>query len=236
MHRKSGNINLCLLIALIAVLSASVISALAINSKYNAKEANLRLENRYIAESGVDLAAGLFLNYLSNRDFVITYEQNADGSFTVNDLFSPYILDEIKNAENTDMIPLDIVSNECNSYLSNAGYFDFTRNGGVNVKIQTFSQKDNFKISGMCITPNFLSSSKPETESKFSRINPIYLTVTSKFKGGEVMANIIISNLKIKREPFKEVTGGNRSSVSASIDTSGCKIAYQNFQNYRRTK
>ena len=236
MHRKCGNINLCLLIALIAVLGASVISVMAINSKYSMKESNEKLKNRYIAESGIDLATGLFINYLSNRDFVISYEQTPDGSFSVNNAYSPYLIDEIKDSLDTESVSLPLIENECNSYLSNAGYLDFTRNGGVKVAIQTLSGKENFKLSEMCISPNFLIGNFPEATARSSKINPLYLTISSKFKGGEVMANVVVSGLKIEREPFSQITDGNIGNVSAHIDVTDCNVKYSSYQNYRRAK
>lgn len=235
MKSKKGNINLVLLMALIVVLGSSVITGLAVKSKYDSKATYVRLENRYIAESGIDLSAGLFLNYLANKEFVLSYTKNEDGSYSVLDAYSPYILDEIRGNENADTLSLSVISAECNSYLSSIGYFDFSRGGGVEISISTFWNKDNFKLSRLCIEPNFLTSNLPETINKQSKINPIYLNIKSKYKGGEIMCNAIISNLRVVRQPFKEIAVGENASVTAHIDISNGDTQYQNYQNYRRT-
>jgi len=235
MKHKKGNINLVLLIALIAVLGGSVITGLAVKSKYDSKEAYVRLENRYIAESGIDLSVGLFLNYIANKEFILSYTKNEDGSYSVLDTYSPYILDEIRENENADTIPLSVISAECNSYLSSIGYLDFSRGGCVEISISTFWNKDNFKLSRLCIEPNFLISNLPEHTNKQSKINPIYLNLKSKYKGGEVMCNAVISELRVVRHPFKEIEVGETASVIAHIDISNSDTQYQNFQNYRRT-
>ena len=234
MKRKKGNINIVLLIALVAVLGGSVITGLAVKGKYDSKTAYSRIENRYIAESGIDLSVGLFLNYLANKEFILTYTKNEDGSYSLLDAYSPYILDEIRESESADTIPLAAISAESNSYLSSIGYLDFSRNNGAEISLSTFYNKDNFKLSRLCISPNFILETAGTGNEHQSRINPLYLTVKSSYKGGEVLCNAEISDLYVVREAFAEIEVGEMANVTAYIDVSAGKVQYQNYQNYRR--
>jgi hypothetical protein len=235
MKFRQANISIVLLISLVVILSGATIVTLCINSKYNAKISYERIENRYIAESGIDLAVGLFLNYLSNQDFVLSYTKNEDGSYSVIDDYSPYLLPEIRLSENRDNIALDLIENESIAYLVSIGFLDFLRENGVEVSINTFNNKDNFKLSRMCIEYDFLLSKElgARTASQ-SKINPIYLTVKSKYKGGEVLCNVEIANLNIVRDPFAEIEIGEQASVKAYIDINSRKVSYYHYQNYRR--
>lgn len=233
---KKGSISFVLLVSLVVLCAGAVIFNISISSRYNAKIEYERIENRYIAESGVDLAVGLFINYLSNQDYVLAYSQNGDGSFQVVDVYSPYLIDEIKAAESADSIPIDLVAAESADYLSSIGYLDFKRDNGIELSVSTYGQKDSFKLSRLCIEPYFLISRKEENALVKSKINPIYLTVKSKYKGGEVLCNVVISDLYISRQPFRSVTYGELSSVSAVLDTAQAKVVYDNYQNYGRGK
>jgi len=235
MKHKKGNISIVLLVALIAVLGGSVIVGIAIKSKYDSKTSYSRMENRYIAESGIDLSVGLFLNYLANQEYILTYTKNEDGSCSLIDRYSPYILDEIRENENADEIPLSAISAECNSYLSSIGYLDFSGNNGVEIILSTFYNKDNFKLSHLCISPNFILERTVTGNQGKSRINSLYLTVKSSYKGGEVMCNVEISDIYVVRESFFEIVTGETASITAHIDVTSCKVQYQNYQNYRRT-
>lgn len=222
-----------MLISLIILLSGSAIITIAINSKFNAKASYERIENRYIAESGIDLAIGLFLNYLSNQDFILSYTKNEDGTFAVIDSFSPYLLPEIGLSENKDSVTLDLIQNECVSYLASVGFLDYMRDNGIEIAISTFNNKDNFKLSRMCIEPNFLIS-KDETITSRSKINPVFITIKSKYKGGEVLCSAEVSDLYVVREPFAQINVGESAYVKSSIDIVSRKVAYNNYQNYRR--
>ena len=65
--KKKGNISFVAFTALIVVCCGAAVLSVASNSKYNAKKEYQRMEERYIAESGIDTATGLFMNYLANR-------------------------------------------------------------------------------------------------------------------------------------------------------------------------
>ena len=222
------------MVSLVILCGGAAIFNIAAASRYRAKTEYERIENRYIAESGIDLAVGLFINYLSNQDYVLAYTQNGDGSSQVLDEYSPYLLDEIKTSENADSIPIDLVSTESADYLSAIGYLDFKRGSGIELTINTYEQKDNFKLSRLCIEPYFLIGRDNEADTVKSKINPIHLTVKSTYKGGEVLCNVQISDLYITRQPFTESTD-EISSVPAGIDTSHAKITYENYQNYGRS-
>ena len=231
--KKRGNISIVLLISLVVLLGGSAITSIAVNSKYNEKQSYQRIENRYIAESGVDLSLGLFENYLVTQKLVLTYTKNQDGSYSVLDEFSPYLIDEIRQAENLDKVEISLIATESNDYLVSIGFLDFKRNSGVELSINTFNEKSNFKLSQMCIEPNFLIGNVLNNSAK-SKINPIYLTVKVHYKGGEVLCNVEISDLYVVRQPFKEVkTVGELASVEAIIDTASAKIKYNTYQNYK---
>lgn len=234
--KKKANLNFVALIALLVVCCGAAVLSVASNSKYNAKSEYKRIEERYIAESGVDTAVGLFLNYLSNRDFVLAYTQNEGGGYSVIDALSPYLLDEIKNDEDTDLVSIDIVSNESKDYLASVGFLDFINDGTVELGVNTYGSKEKFKLTQMCVEPDFLLGNSAESVAsadRKSKINPIFLTVTAKYRGGEVMANVKLSNLYVVRKPFTEVSVGEQGSVPASIDTDAVEIEFENYQNYR---
>jgi hypothetical protein len=235
MKFRQANISIVLLISLVVILSGATIVVLGINCKYNAKVSYERIENRYIAESGIDLSVGLFLNYLSNQDFVLSYTKNEDGSYSVIDDYSPYLLPEIRLSENRDNIALDLIENESTDYLVSIGFLDFLRDNGIEVSINTFNNKDNFKLSRMCIEYDFLVNNDLGSGTDCqSKINSIYLTIKSKYKGGEVLCNVEIANLNIIRDPFEEIEIGEQASVKARIDINSRKVSYNNYQNYRR--
>lgn len=231
---KKASISFVLMVSLVILCGEAAIFNIAASSRYRAKTEYERIENRYIAESGIDLAVGLFINYLSNQDYVLAYTQNGDGSCQVLDEYSPYLLDEIKTSENVDAVSIDLVSTESADYLSAIGYLDFKRGSGIELSISTYEQKENFKLSSLCIEPYFLIGRDGEADTAKSKINPIHLTVKSTYKGGEVLCNVQISDLYITREPFAESTD-EISSVSAGIDTIYAKITYENYQNYGRS-
>ena len=234
--KQKGNISIVLLCGLIVMLTGAAITMQAVNSKYEARTSYERIENRYIAESGIDMAAGLFQNYLSNQKYILTYTKNEDGSCSLIDAYSPFLIDEIKESDNTDIVSIDLVSTESADYLSSIGFLDFIRGSGIEVSINTFHQKENFKLSRLCVEPNFIVSASYENTSIFhvkSKINPIYLTLKSRYKGGEVLCNVEISNIYVVREPFKEINVGEIASVEAHIDIINAKVNYENYQNYR---
>jgi hypothetical protein len=234
MKFRQANISIVLLISLVVILSGATIVVLGINSKYNAKVSYERIENRYIAESGIDLSVGLFLNYLSNQDFVLSYTKNEDGSYSVIDDYSPYLLPEISFMENRDNVALNLIENESKAYLVSIGFLDFMRDNGIEVSINTFNNKDNFKLSRMCIAHDFLISNDLGAGNACqSKINPIFLTVKSKYKGGEVLCNVEIANINVVRDPFEEIEIGEQASIKAHIDINSHKISYNNYQNYR---
>ena len=173
----------------------------------------------------------MFINYLDNRDIEVSYLKNEDGSFTVNDVFSPYILDEIRDTDE-DSVLIDIVSKEARNYLISLGYLEYSKSGDIELKVNTFSQSEKFKLSSMCIEPDFLISRTLETEEQRSMLSPIYLTVTSSYNNGNVLCNVKISGLYAVRNPYPDINVGEMGSVSAYIDTQNVKIEYESYQNY----
>lgn len=230
--KKKASIGFTAVIALIIVCCGAAILSIASNSKYNAKTEYQRLEDRYISESGVDLSVGLFLNYLSNKDLVLAYTKNEDGGYGVIDAYSPYLLEEIRVSEDTDLVPIQIIENESKDYLAGAGYLDYINNGTIEFGINTYGDKESFKLSRMCTEYDFLLSMSDDGTEKSSKLKPVFITVKSKYRGGEVMANVKISNLYAVRVPFDE-TDEDIASIHAYIDTSDAVIEYENYQNYR---
>ncbi len=230
--KKKANIGFTVLIALIIVCCGAAVLSIAGNSKYNAKTEYQRIEDRYIAESGVDLSVSLFLNYLSNKDLVLAYTKNEDGGYGVIDDYSPYLLEEIRTSEETDIVPINIIENESKDYLAGVGFLDYINNGTIEFGVNTFGDKESFKLSRMCTEYDFLLSLSGDDAEKRSMLKPVFLTVKTKYRGGEVMANIKISNLYAVRVPFDE-TEDDIASVKAYIDASNAIIEYENYQNYR---
>ncbi len=233
MKTNKGSISIVLLVALIVILTSASIATLAVNSKFEARASYERINSRYIAESGIDMAIGLFINYLSNKSYVLTYTKHEDDSFTVINEFSPYLLDEIKNAISDD-VKIEIVESESSTYLSSIGYLDFMRGNGIEITVSTFGQKERFKLSEMCISHNFLVSSSSNESSEYrSIINPLYLAVKATYKGGEVFATANISGIEVVREKFTDCDTNEMASVRAWVDTKNAKTEFETYQNYR---
>ena len=230
--KKKGNIGFTVFIALIILCCGAAILSVISNSKYNTKTEYQRLEDRYISESGIDLSVGLFLNYLENKELVLAYTKNEDGGYGVIDEYSPYLLDEIRISENIDLVPIPIIENESKDYLAGAGYLDYINKGTIEFGINTYGDKESFKLSRMCTEYDFLLSVSEDGTEKRSKLKPVFLTVKSKYRGGEVMANIKISDLYAVRAPFED-TDESIASVQAYIDTKDSVIEYENYQNYR---
>lgn len=178
------------------------------------------------------MAVGLFLRYLDNQDYALSY-QNTGGTYSATDAYAPYLLHEIQKSENTDSVSLSLVERETNDYLSSIGFLDFSRYGGVEVALRTMNDMHSFKLSRLCIDPGFVVGNSGETDEVRSRMNPIYITVKSKYKGGEVLCDVQISGIYAIRKPFAEISPGETASVEAWIDASQAKAEYQSYQNYR---
>ena len=230
--KKKGSIGFTVIIALIIVCCGAAVLSIASGSKYNAKTEYQKIEDRYISESGVDLTVGLFLNYLSNKDLVLAYTKNEDGGYGVIDDYSPYLLEEIRTSEDVDVVPIPIVENESKDYLAGVGFLDYINNGTIEFGINTYGDKESFKLSRMCTEYDFLLSVSDDSTEKKSKLKPVFITVKTKYRGGEVMANVKISNLYAVRVPFDE-TEEDIASIHAYIDTSNAIIEYENYQNYR---
>lgn len=230
--KKEANIGFTMLIALVVICCGAAVLSVASNSKYNAKTEYRRIEDRYIAESGVDVSLGLFLNYLSNKDIVLAYTKDEEGGYNVIDNYSPYLLEEIRVSEESDVVSIDIVENESKDYLVGVGFLDYINEDSIEFLVNTYGDKESFKLSRMCTEYDFLLSVTDEEAEKRSKLKPIFVTVKTKYRDGEVMANIKISNLYAVRTPFEE-TDEELASITAYIDTAECVIEYENYQNYR---
>lgn len=232
MNKKKGSIAISVFTALLVVCTGAIILNICVSSKYNSKTDYERIKNRYIAESASDTSVSLLLNYIENREMVLEYEMHSDGSFSVLSEYSPYLLDEIKTAA-TDEVEVDLISTETKNYLLSSGCLDFMREDSeLSIKVKTYGDKEKFKITEMCTEPDFLLSDESEEEDtkKRSKLNPIYITVKSKYNSGEVKSSIVIDNLYAVRGAFKE----NETNCPCHIDTSNAEIKYENYQNYGR--
>ena len=228
---KRGNISLVLLVSLLVVMAGAAITATAINSRHQAKDSYARLQNRYLAESGVELAIGLFVNYLASQDYVLTYQQTENG-YLLMDQYAPYLTAEIAQPSEMDDIKMQLVSTECSDYLSSIGFLDFSRDGGVSLYVN--GQKENLRLSHMGYEMNFALSQ--DGSPSVSKLRPVSLTVTSKYKSGEVLCTAEITGLKIKRDRLPSVQPGQLTSTNAAILTDEATIKYTNYQNYRLKK
>lgn len=232
--KKKANLSFTVLIALLVICCGAALLTVVGNSKYNAKSEYEKVETRYITESGIDMSVGLFLNYLSNRDLALTYTKKEGGGYSVISDYSPYLLDEIRTSMGMDIVRVGIIENECKDYLASVGFLDFLNEGSIEVAVHIYGDKESFKITQMCTQPEFLLSKDEETGgNKKSRINPIFLTVRAKYRGGEIIADVKISEIYAVRTAFPDVETGEMGSVPAWIDTSSAKIEYENYQNYR---
>ena len=232
MNKKKGSIAISVFTALLVICAGAIILNICAASKYNAKSEYEKIKNRYIAESASDTSVSLLLNYIENREMVLEYEKHSDGSFSVISEYSPYLLDEIKSAI-TDEVEISLVSTETKNYLLSAGCIDFMREDSeLSIKVKTFGDKEKFRISEMCIDPDFLLSASQEAPGteKRSKLHPIYITVRSKYNSGEVKSSIVIDNLYAVRGAFKE----SESNCPCRIDASSAIIKYENYQNYGR--
>lgn len=231
--KKKGNISFAAFTALIVICCGAAILAVSSSSKYNGKKEYQRLEERYVAESGIDTAVGLFLSYLENREMVVAYTKDEDGVYRVIDKFSPYIIEEIKNSEE-DIVPIKIVETEARDYLAGIGFLDFINEGSLQIGINTFGDSESFKLSSICVEHSFLLSlpTEAETQNNKSKLKPLFLLVKSKYRGGEVMANIKVSELYAEREAFSDINEGETGSLTAHINTDKAIIQYENYQNY----
>lgn len=232
MNKKKGSIAISVFTALLVICTGAIILNICVASRYNTKIDYERIKNRYIAESASDTSVSLLLNYIENREMVLEYEMHHDGSFSVLSEYSPYILDEIKTAT-TDEVDISLISTETKNYLLSSGCIDFMREDSeLFIKVKTFGDKDRFRLAEMCTEPDFLLSDSSEEAGteKRSKLNPIYITVKSKYNSGEVKCSVVIDNLYAVREAFKE----SKTNCSCRIDTSNATIKYENYQNYGR--
>ena len=57
--------------------------------------------------------------------------------------------------------------------------------------------KEKFRLTQVCTEPDFILSTDAESkdDQRRSKINPLYLTVRAKYKNGEVMCNVKISDV-----------------------------------------
>ena len=231
--KQKGNISIILLCSLVVLFAGASVTLLAAGSKYEAKTAYQRTQNRYIAESGADMAVGLFLSCLDNQEYIVSYTKNEDGSYSILDSYSPYLLDDIADSLNADDVSLKAISDEANSYMSSIGFLDFSHKNGIEIEMKTFMQKENIKLSQMCSEPGFLVESEISGKECRSKINPIYLTVKVQYKNGEVLCNAQISDIYIVRDAFSEAEVSALASVKAFADISKAKVTLNNYQNYR---
>ena len=220
-----------MIVSLLVLCCGGALVWMASNSKHQEQTEYERIESRYIAESGIDMAVGLFINYISNQDYVLAYTQT-DNGYVITDEYAPYFLNEIKNADDSQAVQLRVIENESKDYLASVGFLDFIDDGSISVQVDTYGNKDAFKLTELCAEPSFIISADPESDTCRSKLKPIYLTVKSKYRAGEVMANIKIDGLYVQRDGFYALDINDRGSVSAWIDTSEVKIVYENYQNY----
>lgn len=230
--KKKANISLVMLTCLICISAGAVILNIAINSKTRTKIEYERIENRYIAESGIDLATGLFISYLENRDITASYECDGAGDCYVIDDLCPYLIDEIRENPYSDDVHIDIIEKEARDYLVSVGFKDFGKADSLQVFVTTNGMGEGFKINNLCTEPDFLLSDGTELGEKKSLLKPIYLTVKSKYPNGNVIANIKVSNIYAVREAFSALPEGEMGNVRIWINTENAEIEFVNYQNY----
>ena len=223
------NANICFTVLLVLLILSAGFATLNISSavRYAEKESYERIESRYITESGITLAEGLFLNYLD----ALTYEDNG-GEYSSITGFTPFLLDEI--SEGTDeSVRLVLIENEAKSVMADMGFRGYRAFGDITVRLETLGDADGLKLANLCREPDFLIGHSGETGEKRSKIKPVYLTVISEYKGGRVMCNMKIDGLYLVRGAMHDLEGETLGSVSAHIDTSNCEVEYENYQSFQ---
>lgn len=229
--KKKGNIAFSVLIVLFVMCIGAVVISLAASSRDNARVHYARLSNRYIAESGVDVSIGLLVNYIGNRELTATYKADEDGKCYMDETYMPYLLDEIADSEDED-VRIDIVSDEARNYLSSIGYVDYKKENSLSLTIDV-ADKENFKISNMCIEPDFVVETDEETgKDKQSKLRPIFVTVKTNYPNGNVLCNVKISNIYAQREAFEKTDENEMENCNIELDVSAAEIEYINYQNY----
>lgn len=227
------NANICFTVLLVLLILSAGFATLNISSavRYAEKESYERSSNRYITESGITLAEGLFLNYLDSRSYALSYEDNG-GEYSSITGFTPFLLDEI--SEGTDeSVRLPLIENEAKSVMADMGFRGYRSFGDITVSLETFGDADGLKLANLCREPDFLIGHSGETGEKRSKIKPVYLTVISEYKGGRVMCNMKIDGLYLVRGAMHDLGGETLGSVSAYIDTSNCEVEYENYQSFQ---
>lgn len=228
---KNANICFTVLLVLLILCTGFTTLNIAAGGRYAEKEEYERISNRYITESGIALAEGLFLNYLDSRSFALSYEENGGEYSSITD-FTPYLLDEIAQSGD-ESVRLPLVENEAKSIMADMGFRGYRAYGDITVSVETFGDTEGFKLSQLCCEPDFLIGGRNETGEKRSKIKPVYLSVVSEYKGGRVMCSMKIDGLYLVRGAFAEPGGETLGSVSAYIDTSNCEVEYENYQNFQ---
>ena len=231
--KKKGNIAFSILIVLFVMCIGAVVISLAASSRDNARVQYERLSNRYIAESGVDMSVGLLVNYIGNRELTATYKADEDGKCYMVEDYMPYLLDEIENSDDEN-VGIDIVASETRDYLSSIGYVDYKKDGSLTLSIDV-TDKENFKISNLCIEPDFVTDTGSDKDRK-SKLRPIFVTVKTNYPNGNVLCNVKLSDIYAKREAFEELNENEIGNCKIELDVNEIKIEYINYQNYGGTK
>ena len=236
-RKKRGILYIVLLAGLVVLLCGSTVISTAVNSKYTLRMDYERLQNRYAAESAVNLCLGLFESYASKTNYAMTYTQNTKGQFIVLDDYSPYLLEDIRISDNVDNVMLELIGTESGSYLASLGFLGFQKKDGPHVEcsIRTYQEKESFKLTRMCIEPDFLVGSGQETSQARSLINPVYLNIRIRYPGGEVFCTAAIENLALLRQPFTNLSEpGAMGTAKAWLDISKATVTIENYQNYKK--
>lgn len=234
--KRKGNITVTLLISLVVVCSGAALLSVASASRYQARTEYERLQNRYIAESGIDMAIGLFLNYLDNQEYVISYTCLPNGECVINGQNAPYIVPELRTCEaDADMIRLSLMENEGRDYLSAIGFRDFQGTDSIQFALQIYGSRERFRLPELCTDSGFAFGNINEVRDIASRLLPLRLSVRSSYRGGEVLAGVTIDGLTLSRDPFFK-SDKEQGSILARVSTSAAKVSYETYQNYRRSK
>lgn len=235
--KKKGNIYVTTISMIVGMLALASILNFSINDQANIAQYSRRIANRYTVESSVDLACYLVKNKLNNKDITFRYLRSpgSDWYYLDNEVDS-YIFDEVADASNdTDEIQLTDIEDNVKSYLYANGFAEFGRNSSVEVKlIANRADRSGYKIVNMAQGYNFMSSqAEPDDTDKMAKIDDLKFLITAHYAGGDVRASITLSDVYVHRGGFKALPDDmNSGYVSGYLDTSACKIAVSNYQNY----
>lgn len=234
--RKTGNVTVVMVTGIIFALTSAAALNMIVFDRKAGNQYRDRIENRYLAENSIDLAIGLFRAKIENQIYILPYEKNYDGYYQLIDENSPYILFDIASADNSkNYIELSGIGSECKQYYNKIG-IDIGSEYEIRFKLNTFYDKDRFKLTRLSADQGFYMSTVTSNSTEYntsSSCTDISVTAEVEYKGGHVLCDMILSNVEIQRCDFKNISNlGEKGTVKAKLSFENSELKIQNYQNY----